>query len=151
MRRGAMSKRAKALCIRLATPEERLDLEALQRRASLALAEYRAQLEAHPDAIELPGEQIDQGQVIVAELDGRVAGFAAVVDGELDGLFVEPDLWRRGIGTALVEEAAHEARRRGMTLSVTANPGAREFYERCGFSVEGEAQTRFGPALRMSR
>src|SRR4029453_16881181 len=94
MRRGAMSKRAEALCIRLATPEERLELEALQRRASLALAEYRAQLEAHPDSIELPGEQIDQGQVIVAELDGRVAGFAAVVDGELDGLFVEPDLWR---------------------------------------------------------
>lgn len=117
----------------------------------MALAEYRAQLEAHPDAIELPAEQIDRGQVIVAEVDGRVAGFAAVVGGELDGLFVEPDLWRRGIGTALVEEAAHEARRRGLTLSVTANPGAREFYERCGFSVEGEAQTRFGPALRMSR
>ena len=117
----------------------------------MALPEYRAQLEAHPDAIELPAEQIDQGQVIVAELDGRIAGFAAVVDGELDGLFVEPDLWRRGIGTALVEEAAHEARRRGMTLSVRANPGACEFYERCGFSVEGEAQTRFGPALRMSR
>jgi GNAT superfamily N-acetyltransferase len=146
-----MSKRAEALCIRRARPEERLDLEALQRRASLALPEYRAQLEAHPDAIELPAEQIDQGQVIIAELDGRVAGFAAVVGGELDGLFVEPELWRRGIGTALVEEATHEARRRGFTLSVTANPGARGFYERCGFAVEEETQTRFGPALRMSR
>ena len=146
-----MSKRAEALRIRLATPDERLDLEALQRRASTALPEYRAKLQAHPDAIELPAEQIDRGQVIVAELDGRVAGFAAVVGAELDGLFVEPDLWRQGIGTALVEEAAHEARRRGVTLSVTASPGAREFYETCGFSVEGEAQTRFGPALRMSR
>ena len=28
---------------------------------------------------------------------------------------------------------------------------AREFYEKCGFSVEGEARTRFGPAIRMSR
>jgi GNAT superfamily N-acetyltransferase len=146
-----MSKRAEALRLRLARPEERLDLEALQRRVSLALPEYRDQLEAHPDAIDLPAEQIDQGQVIVAELDGRVAGFAAVVGGELDGLFVEPELWRRGIGTALVEEATHEARRRGFTLSVTAAPEAREFYERCGFTVEGEAQTRFGPALRMSR
>jgi GNAT superfamily N-acetyltransferase len=128
-----------------------LDLEALQRRASMALPEYRAQLEAHPDAIELPAEQIEQGQMIVAELDGRVAGFAAVVGGELDGLFVEPDLWRRGIGAALVEEATHEARQRGFTLAVTAIPGVGEFYERCGFSVEGEVQTRFGPALRMSR
>jgi GNAT superfamily N-acetyltransferase len=151
MRPEVTSKRAEALRLRLATPEERLDLEALQRRASMALPEYREQLEVHPDAIELPAEQIDQGQVIVAELDGRVAGFAALIGGELDGLFVEPELWRQGIGTALIEEATHEARRRGLSLSVTANPGAREFYERCGFLVEGEAQTRFGPALRMSR
>jgi ribosomal protein S18 acetylase RimI-like enzyme len=37
------------------------------------------------------------------------------------------------------------------TLWAIANPGAQEFYESCGFSVEGEAVTRFGPALRMSR
>ena len=146
-----MSKRAEALTIRLARPEEREDLEALQRRASLALPEYRAQLNAHPDAIDLPAEQIAKGQVLVAERDGEVAGFAALVDGELDGLFVEPELWRRGIGTALVHEAAHEARRNGLSLSVTAGPSARLFYESFGFTVEGEAQTRFGPALRMSR
>ena len=146
-----MSKRAEALSIRLARPEEREDLEALQRRASLALPEYRAQLEAHPDAVELPAEQVAEGQVFVAELDGQVAGFAALVEGELDGLFVEPELWRRGIGTALVNQAAHEARRKGLSLAVTAGPSARLFYESCGFSVEGEAPTRFGPALRMSR
>ena len=146
-----MSKRAEALTIRLARPAEREDLEALQRRASLALPEYRRQLEAHPDAIDLPADQIEKGQVLVAELDGQVAGFAALLEGELDGLFVEPELWRRGIGTALIDEAAHQARRRGLSLSVTASPTAREFYESCGFSVEGEAPTRFGPALRMSR
>ena len=151
MRPEATSKGAEALRIRLATLKERLDLEALQRRASTALPQYRAQLEAHPDAIELPPEQIEQEQVILAELGERVAGFAVLIGGELDGLFVEPELWRQGIGTALVEEAAHQARRRGLTLSVTAEPGARHFYERCGFSIEGEAQTRFGKALRMSR
>ena len=55
--------------------------------------------------------QIANGQVIVAEIDGEIAGFAAVVGGELDGLFVEPDLWGRGIGAALVDAATHEARR----------------------------------------
>ena len=63
----------------------------------------------------------------------------------------EPDLWRRGIGAALIDVAVHEARRQGLSMTVIANPSAREFYEKCGFTVEGEAQTRFGPALRMSR
>jgi GNAT superfamily N-acetyltransferase len=151
MRRGAMSKRAEALAIRLARPEEHEELEALQRRASLLLPEYSEQLEANPDAIHLPPAQIANGQVYVAELDGRVAGFAALVGGELDGLFVEPELWRRGIGAALVDAATHEARGKGLAVIVVANPAAREFYERCGFAVEGETQTRFGAALRMTR
>jgi GNAT superfamily N-acetyltransferase len=143
------------LGIRLARPEERQALEALQRRASLALDEYREQLLAEPDAIELPPGQIERGEVIVAELDNQIAGFAAVlIDdavAELDGLFVEPKLWRRGIGAALIDVAVHEARRQGLAMTVIANPSAREFYEKCGFTVEGDAQTRFGPALRMSR
>jgi GNAT superfamily N-acetyltransferase len=146
-----MSKRAEALVIRTAQVDERERLEDLQRRASLANPVDRPHLEAHPDAIHLPPAQIANGQVIVAELDGEVAGFAAVVGGELDGLFVEPHLWRRGVGAALIEKAVHEARNRGLALTVTANPAARGFYERCGFMAEGETQTRFGPGLRMSR
>ena len=55
------------------------------------------------------------------------------------------------IGKALADAATHEARRRGLALKVIANPSARRFYESCGFSVGGDAQTRFGPALRMTR
>lgn len=148
-----MSDRAEspALTLRLAKPDEHAELEELQRRASLELPEYRDQLLAHPDAIHLPPAQIANGQVIVAEVGGEMVGFAAVVGGELDGLFVEPDLWGLGIGKALVEAATHQARHSGMTLKVTASPRARRFYESCGFTVEGDEQTRFGPALRMSR
>lgn len=142
--------------LRPALPEERLRLEELQRRASLALEEYRDQLEANPDAIALPAEQIEREQVLVAEIGGRVAGFAVILvaDGkaELDGLFVEPELWRRGIGAALVEAATLKARRLGLSLlTVVASPSAKEFYERCGFTAEGETETRFGPAWKMSR
>jgi len=146
-----MSNRADSLTLRLARPEEHDELEELQRRASLELPEYRDQLLANPDAIHLPPGQIANGQVIVAEMDGEVAGFAAVVGGELDGLFVEPDMWGGGIGRALVDAATHEARKRGLALKVIANPRARRFYEHCGFSVEGELQTRFGPGLRMTK
>jgi len=146
-----MSNHADSLTLRLAVPEEHDELEELQRRASLELPEYRDQLIANPDAIYLPQGQIANGQVIVAELDGEVAGFAAVVGGELDGLFVEPDLWGRGVGRALVDAATHEARKRGLALKVIANPRARRFYEHCGFSLESEVQTRFGPGLRMTK
>jgi GNAT superfamily N-acetyltransferase len=146
-----MSNPADALTLRLARPEEHDELEELQRRASLELPEYRDQLIAYPDAIYLPEGQIANGQVIVAEVGSEIVGFAAVVGGELDGLFVEPDLWGHGIGRTLVEAATHEARRRGLSLSVVANPRAQKFYESCGFTVEGEEQKRFGPALRMTK
>lgn len=155
MRPDPMSRRAEAISIRTARLEERASLEALQRRASLANPEDRPHLEAHPDAIQLPGEQIERGEVHVAEVDGQIVGFAAIVEEadhlELDGLFVEPDRWRQGIGAALVDVAAHQARRRGLALMVVANAQAQGFYARCGFSAEGEADTRFGPAIRMSR
>jgi GNAT superfamily N-acetyltransferase len=146
-----MSKHADAITLRLAKPEEHEELEDLQRRASLELPEYREDLLANPDAIHLPPAQIANGQVIVADFAGEIAGFAAIVGGELDGLFVEPDLWGGGIGRALIQAAAHQARLKGLSLTVLANPSARGFYESCGFSVEGEEQTRFGPGLRMSR
>jgi GNAT superfamily N-acetyltransferase len=146
-----MANSAESLTLRLARQEEHDELEELQRRASLELPEYRDQLIANPDAIHLPPAQIANGQVIVAEVDGEIAGFAAVVGGELDGLFVEPDLWGSGIGRALADAAAHEARKRGLALTVVANPRARRFYEHCGFTVEGEVETRFGPGLWMSR
>ena len=146
-----MSKRADTITLRLARPEEHQALEELQRRSSLEFPDYREQLLANPDAIHLPPAQIANGQVIVAEFASEVVGFAAVVGNELDGLFVEPEMWGGGIGRALLDAAAHQARLRGLSLTVLANPSARGFYESCGFSVEGEEPTRFGPALRMSR
>jgi ribosomal protein S18 acetylase RimI-like enzyme len=57
----------------------------------------------------------------------------------------------RGVGRALVEDAATRAARAGgACLEVTAGP-AQGFYERVGFTVIGSAETRFGPAVRMRR
>jgi GNAT superfamily N-acetyltransferase len=70
---------------------------------------------------------------------------------ELDGLFVEPGNMRRGVGRALVEDAAARASASGAAyLEVTAGP-AQGFYERVGFNLVGAARTRFGPAVRMRR
>src|SRR3954454_24969538 len=139
--------------IRLARADEQTMLESLQRRASLSNPGDRDAILANPDAIELPLDQITSGCVFVAERDGVVAGFAAVVprpDGgaELDALFVEPHLWKHGIGRRLVEHVTEVARTRAATfVHVIGNPHAQGFYVSCGFCVTGTIETRFGFGL----
>jgi GNAT superfamily N-acetyltransferase len=143
--------------IRDAVATEATVLEALQRRSSDIWEAYREQLAANPDAIELPQTFIDNNWVRVAVVgDQMPIGFSVVIpdDGgvhELDGLFVEPAHMQRGVGRALVEDAAGRARVSGaLCLEVTAGP-AQGFYEKVGFSVVASADTRFGPAVRMRR
>jgi len=145
------------VAIRLARRDEQMMLESLQRRASLSNPGDRDALLANPDAIALPIEQITSDCVFIADRDGVVAGFAAVVprpDGgaELDGLFVEPHLWKHGIGRRLVEHVAEVARVRAATfLHVVGNPHAEGFYVSCGFRMTGTVDTRFGAGFAMRR
>lgn len=141
--------------VRPARVSERTELIALQWRASLGNIGDREALLANPDAIELPAEQITSGDVFVAELDTVLVGFAALRlraddDIDLDALFVEPRMQRRGIGRSLLEHCVDIARqKRCAALIVVANPHAKDFYLACGFSLAGESQTRFGVALLM--
>jgi ribosomal protein S18 acetylase RimI-like enzyme len=90
-------------------------------------------------------------EVLVAEVDGAVAGFVKIRHEtslpshahvlQLQGLGVDPAYQGRGVGQALLEAAAAEARARGarkLSLRVLGrNTTARRLYERCGFRVEG--------------
>jgi ribosomal protein S18 acetylase RimI-like enzyme len=103
------------------------------------------------------GERAKPQDVIVAVLDGRVAGYVklgrstplAATDHVVmvTGIAVSPDVQRRGVGRALIDEAAAEARRRGarrLTLRVLApNENARRLYESAGFVVEGVQRGEF--------
>jgi N-acetylglutamate synthase-like GNAT family acetyltransferase len=146
-----------SVLIRSAILSEQKALEALQLRASLSNAGDREALLANPDAIELPLEQIAAGRVFVAERGGVIVGFSAVLprdDGEteLDALFVEPNIWRRGVGQLLVEHCAAVARAQGSAvLCVVGNPHAEGFYMACGFRVAGTVKTRFGIGQLMQK
>jgi GNAT superfamily N-acetyltransferase len=143
--------------MRPALASEKQSLEALQWRASLNNPGDCDALLANHDAIDLPLEQITGGGVFVAELAEAVVGFAAILprdDGasELDALFVEPELWRRGIGRALVEHCCAAARAAGAhSLRVIGNPHAEAFYLSCGFTTLGTTATRFGVGLLMKK
>ncbi|WP_406447650.1 GNAT family N-acetyltransferase [Streptomyces sp. NBC_00876] len=83
----------------------------------------------------LPGTDVR-----VAELhqDGgavELAGFISLDGGELEQLYLSPDMRRRGIGTLLLAHAK-ESSPEGLSLyAFQRNTAARAFYERHGFTA----------------
>ena len=74
-------------------------------------------------------------EVWVADVDGRVVGFAALEDDLLGLLYVHPGAQNTGIGSALLDVVRRE-RPQGFRLWVfQKNEGARRFYERHGCVV----------------
>ena len=107
----------KAPKIRDATPTEALELEALQRRSSDIWEQYREQLAAHPDVSDCrrrPSTTTGSRGRRRFRQANRLLGLipSEGPSHELDGLFVEPAQMRRGVGRALVEDAAGRARAR---------------------------------------
>jgi GNAT superfamily N-acetyltransferase len=140
--------------IRPAEPADVPSLRAVFRRSSLSNDGDRTILLAHPEVLELSDLRLRDGNPIVATVDGTVAGFANIIDSdgwiELDGLFVDPDWMRRGVGRVLVEAVIADACARGFArIEVTANEHARSFYEAVGFVQHAVVETRFMPAPRM--
>ena len=146
------------MIIRDGRVDERLALEALQRRALLAHEGHRRQLLDNPDIAGLPRAHLAGGHVRVAEAktDRCVLGFGTMLARAprlcvLDALFVEPRHWRKGIGRALIDDLCRQmAARGGGRLQTVANPPAEGFYERLGFRACGSAVTLLGPARCMA-
>lgn len=78
-----------------------------------------------------------EGEVWVAEVEGRVVGFAAVAGETLRALYVDPVAQGAGVGTALLAQAEAAGARE---LEVFAGNGhGRRFYEARGWRDGGEA------------
>jgi GNAT superfamily N-acetyltransferase len=144
-----------AVTLRFATLDERAALEELQFRSSIALPTYRDDVLSHPEVIYMAPSLLEHRRVRVAEHAGVFVGFVTLLApdndvSELDGLFVDPERWRKGIGSTLIRDACDTAHdENAHAIQVVANPDAVAFYLQCGFVTIGEAQTQFGPAPRM--
>ena len=80
----------------------------------------------------LRDEMIPGHDVLVAEADGEITGFAALAGDLLGHLYVRPEQQGRGVGTALLDVVKRE-RPSGFHFWVfQRNEGARRFYERHG-------------------
>lgn len=109
-------------------------------------------------------------RLVVAELDGRIVGWASFGggrdagsddQGEIAGLYAHPDVWSRGVGRALirhVEDALRgEGREQGYLWVLDGNERAIGFYRAHGWEVDGREKFGEGGSvdglheLRMSR
>jgi L-amino acid N-acyltransferase YncA len=90
-------------------------------------------------------------RVWVVEQAGSVVGFASTGPsrdddtdpgtGEVEAIYLAPEAWSRGLGSALLRAAANDLRARGygplVLWVLRANRRARRFYERAGWREDG--------------
>jgi GNAT superfamily N-acetyltransferase len=136
--------------IREARVDEAATLAAVQRDASLAALGHIFPPELYPypmDDVSARWEEFlgDDGvQVLVAEESGTAVGVAACRAEWLDGLYVLPEWWRRGVGRALHDHVLERLRAAGSQRChlwvLEHNDRARRFYERLGWSENGTSR-----------
>jgi putative acetyltransferase len=86
----------------------------------------------------IPNVYLPNTDTWVAEVEGNVVGFIALMGNEVGALFLDPKFHGNGIGKSLMDKARelHE------TLEVEvfkANSIGREFYDRYGFKLLSES------------
>jgi putative acetyltransferase len=90
---------------------------------------------------------------VVAEMDGRIAGFGAIVgaNNELRAVYVAAAFGRRGVGSALLQELERIAKEQGcgelhMDSSLTAAP----FYTNHGYEEMGRGEHTLSNGAKMA-
>ena len=84
----------------------------------------------------------------VAEVDGAIVGFIAMIENQVGGLFVDPLWHKKGVGTALIGHV----RPMFPTLTVAVfkeNPNAIRFYEKSGFRLIEERVSEYHEILEL--
>ena len=101
---------------------------------SFATLDFLPLLHTHQEHLAYFGRAIAEGEAYVHEQDG-IDGFAALAGDVLSHLYVAPEAFGRGVGSALFAEAKRQ-RPAGFTFWVfQQNERARSFYERRGCSA----------------
>lgn len=109
------------------------------RKASEAGHPFLGAAALDADAILVRERYMPAADIQVAETEGAVSGFIALLGSFIGGLFVDPSQHGQGIGRALVLEA----RRLRPVLDVEVyeeNADARAFYARLGFVETGRRE-----------
>jgi putative acetyltransferase len=77
-------------------------------------------------------------EIWVAEVNGTVAGWGAIRGDRLEGLYSDPELAGRGVGTGLLGLLEVLLRARGIAAVMgEASANAEEFYRKRGYELVG--------------
>jgi GNAT superfamily N-acetyltransferase len=146
-RRGARQPRGVPRSVALIRPA-RLDeadaLAEIQRRASVAAFAHIFEPERYPypidDVRRRWRDALAEGRsVFVYEEENEIVGVALTGPEWLDGLYVVPERWGRGVAAALHDAALEQARADGFERChlwvLEENHRARRFYERRGWRL----------------
>jgi GNAT superfamily N-acetyltransferase len=148
---AAVHVRAWQVAYRGLLPDAVLDRLSVTQREQM----WQQAMSGHPDP-----------PVYVAVGDGVVVGFCAIAapsrdddaeDGvaEIGAIYVEPGVWRTGVGRALMDVAIGDLRASGwswVTLWVLAeNRQARDFYARFGLAPDGAEMSHEGSGAKEVR
>jgi GNAT superfamily N-acetyltransferase len=136
--------------IREARSDQASTLAEIQRDASLAALAHVFPPEHYPYPMEEVTrrweDSLGDGEitVLVAEEDGAATGVAGYRDEWLDGLYVLPQFWSRGVGRALHDDVLERLRAAGCERChlwvLEGNERARRFYERLGWAENGTSR-----------
>jgi GNAT superfamily N-acetyltransferase len=139
--------------IRLARPEEQRELTRLSVRATMHAGYDEAFIDRSIPSLMITLPMISGNWVQVAQ-DGSsaVVGVVWVTPTALQGiallqgLYVDPALWKRGIGRVLFRAAAARANEfKAGAIVINAEPSAEGFYRRMGATRIGEVPFYFSP------
>lgn len=143
------------MTVRAATPEDRDSMVDVWVRSVKATHHF------------LPEGWVDEHTALVASLlagdvslhvipddAGDIAGFLGMIEDRIEMLFVDPDWFRQGVGSALIRYACSVLGARAVTVN-EQNPEAVAFYEHHGFRVvsrsEEDGMGNPFPLLHMER
>lgn len=97
-------------------------------------------------------------EIWAVDVDAQLNGFAALGPArddnvgsasEIYAIYVNPDHWRRGLGTELLAHAARRFAALGYSVAILwvleSNTRARRFYERAGWALDGGTKTETLP------
>lgn len=107
-------------------------------------------------ALKVDPQALSEGRVQIVEIGGALAGVAQISversEAELDLLFIDPEFFGCGGGSALFNWACDTARdQRAARLTIHSDPNAKDFYEKMGAVYEGDLPSEVIPDRRLPR